>query len=230
MKASCCANRKSPPAFWLCAVSTPAKKKRRFATPSRLRVFRLRTSQALARARQGAHGDRAATCLSISKSTLAWRASESRWLSCRRLLKASSALPEIELEGVFSHLASSEVLDDEDTVSRLRVTSRPCARSTNMDLRPSLRHLANSGAVCARPDTWYNFVRPGLSLYGYEQQPVYDGLPRQRCSGTAAKARACMEDAYSGIARCSRRAAPGLQRRIYHALTGAHRSRFGGIR
>ena len=43
-------------------------------------------------------------------------------------------------------------------------------------LHPPLRHLANSGAVSARPNTWHNFVRPGLSLYGYEQ-PVYrDGF------------------------------------------------------
>ena len=27
--------------------------------------------------------------------------------------------------------------------------------------------MANSGAIAARPNTWKNMVRPGLSLYGY---------------------------------------------------------------
>ncbi len=58
-----------------------------------------------------------------------------------------------------------------------------------MDCIRRLRHLANSGAVIARPGTWHNFVRPGLALYGYEQPTLYrDGslaadaplLPLQR--------------------------------------------------
>jgi alanine racemase len=87
-------------------------------------------------------------------------------------------LPQIELEGVFSHLASSEVLDDEDTahqIARYEVALRTLA---DCGLHPPLRHLANSGAVEARPDTWHNFVRPGLLLYGY-QYPLsgHDGSP-----------------------------------------------------
>lgn len=85
-------------------------------------------------------------------------------------------LPEIELEGVFSHLASSEVLDDEDTALQIERYDVALRTLEEHGLPQKLRHLANSGAVCARPNTWYNFVRPGLSLYGYEQ-PVYrDGF------------------------------------------------------
>ena len=53
-----------------------------------------------------------------------------------------------------------------------------CRRSRRTDLRPRLRHLANTSAAIERPDTRHNFVRPGLALYGYEQQPCYhDGSP-----------------------------------------------------
>ncbi len=87
-------------------------------------------------------------------------------------------LPQIEVEGVFSHLASSEVLDDEGTrrqIERFETALRTLAAH---GLRPPLRHLANSGAVGARPDTWHNFVRPGLALYGYEQPTWHrDGSP-----------------------------------------------------
>jgi len=86
-------------------------------------------------------------------------------------------LPQISLEGVFSHLASSEVLDDENTARQIVRYERALGTLAEHGLQPRLRHLANSGAVQARPTTWHNFVRPGLLLYGYEY-PVtrHDGL------------------------------------------------------
>ncbi len=82
-------------------------------------------------------------------------------------------LPQIELEGVFSHLASSEVLDDEGTAHQVERFQAALRRLADHGLRPAFRHLANSGAVLARPDTWHNFVRPGLALYGYEQPTLH---------------------------------------------------------
>jgi alanine racemase len=82
-------------------------------------------------------------------------------------------LPQIELEGVFSHLASSEVLDDEATQRQIARFNTALETLTAYGLHPPLRHLANTSAAIERPDTWHNFVRPGLALYGYEQQPCY---------------------------------------------------------
>jgi alanine racemase len=87
-------------------------------------------------------------------------------------------LPEIELEGVFSHLASAEVVDDQDTARQIQRYDAALRTLANQGLHPAFRHLANSGAVGARPDTWHNFVRPGLALYGYEQHWHHtDGSP-----------------------------------------------------
>jgi len=87
-------------------------------------------------------------------------------------------LQEIEVEGVFSHLASSEVLDDEGTRRQIQRFQTALRLLESHGVRPPLRHLANSGAVSARPDTWHNFVRPGLALYGYEQPTWHrDGSP-----------------------------------------------------
>jgi len=86
-------------------------------------------------------------------------------------------LPQISLEGVFSHLASSEVLDDENTARQIVRYERALGTLAEHGLQPRLRHLANSGAVQARPTTWHNFVRPGLLLYGYEYPATrHDGL------------------------------------------------------
>ncbi len=92
--------------------------------------------------------------------------------------KGVKRLPQIEFEGVFSHLASSEVLDDEGTAAQIQRYERALQTLAQHGLHPPLRHLANSGAVSARPTTWHNFVRPGLLLYGYAY-PVsrHDGSP-----------------------------------------------------
>ena len=83
------------------------------------------------------------------------------------------SLPQIELEGVFSHLASSEVLDAADAERQKQRFADAVSVLEGHGLRPPLRHLANSGATLGRPDSWYNFVRPGMAIYGYELPLVH---------------------------------------------------------
>jgi alanine racemase len=85
--------------------------------------------------------------------------------------------PQIALEGLFSHLASAEVTDAED--ARLQaVRFGLAARMLDAHgLHPRLRHLANSAAMVARPETWHSMVRPGVALYGY-------GLPVAHVDGS----------------------------------------------
>ena len=89
------------------------------------------------------------------------------------------ANPEVGLEGVFSHLASAEVLDDADAEQQQRRFDQALRALENHGLRPPLRHLANSSATLGRPNCWYNFVRPGMAIYGYE-------LPLVQRDGTLA--------------------------------------------
>lgn len=137
-------------------------------------VFRLEQAEALARAaaRLGI-SERASIHLKIDTgmSRLGLPLAE-----LRTFAEGVQRLPQIDLEGIFSHLASSEVLDDEDTALQIQRYEAALRDLADYGLHPRLRHLANSGAVSARPNTWHNFVRPGLALYGYEQ-PVYrDGF------------------------------------------------------
>ncbi len=74
---------------------------------------------------------------------------------------------QVELEGVFSHIASSEVLDAEDAAAQIVCFNRVLSSLRAAGLEPPLRHLSNSAAVAGRPDTWNTMVRPGLALYGY---------------------------------------------------------------
>lgn len=85
-------------------------------------------------------------------------------------------IPQIELEGVFSHLASAEVLDDADAQQQRQRFEQSLRTLDGHGLHPPLRHLANSSATLGRPDCWYNFVRPGMAIYGYELPLVqHDG-------------------------------------------------------
>jgi alanine racemase len=78
------------------------------------------------------------------------------------------SIPQIELEGVFSHLASAEVLGDEDASRQKQRFDAALRTLADHGLQPPIRHLANSSATLGRPDNWYNFVRPGMAIYGYE--------------------------------------------------------------
>ncbi len=96
---------------------------------------------------------------------------------------ALQGFPEIELEGVFSHLASSEVLDDANTRKQIERFEEALTRLARHGLRPPIRHLANSSAAIARPDTRHNFVRPGLAIYGYQLPMVNrEGNSAERAS------------------------------------------------
>ena len=91
--------------------------------------------------------------------------------------------PEIDLEGVFSHLASSEVLDDPGTENQIRHFDEVLRVLKQNGVDPPIRHLANSSAAIGRPESWHNFVRPGLAIYGYELPQI----KRHGSSSAAAK-------------------------------------------
>ncbi len=83
------------------------------------------------------------------------------------LARRIAASEYVELEGVFSHVASSEVLDADDAAAQIVRFNQALATLRAAGLEPPLRHLANSAAIGGRPDTWNTMVRPGLALYGY---------------------------------------------------------------
>ncbi|HVJ05152.1 MAG TPA: alanine racemase [Candidatus Saccharimonadales bacterium] len=78
-----------------------------------------------------------------------------------------AASPVVELQGVFSHLAESEILDSPAAATQRVDFERAIELLAAAGLHPRYRHLANTAATVARPDTWNNMVRPGLALYGY---------------------------------------------------------------
>jgi alanine racemase len=86
----------------------------------------------------------------------------------------------LELGGVFTHFASSEVFSNtpagNQTSEQEERFYTALERLRALGIDPGIVHLANSAAIVMRPDTWADMVRPGVILYGY--QPGYE--PREK--------------------------------------------------
>ena len=78
--------------------------------------------------------------------------------------------PHLELEGTFTHFASAEDFIGGQTVTQEEMFRSCLDRLRALGVAPGIVHLANSGAICARPETWADMVRPGAILYGYHQR------------------------------------------------------------
>jgi alanine racemase len=87
----------------------------------------------------------------------------------------------LELNGTFTHLASSEVLTQtplgRQSVEQLERFYGAIDRLRALGVSSGIVHIANSAAIAARPDTWADMVRPGALLYGYH--PGFDPMDRR---------------------------------------------------
>jgi alanine racemase len=83
------------------------------------------------------------------------------------VLKAMGAAPHLVLEGLSTHLASSEVMDAPSVAEQARRFDEAQRMVREAGFDPALVHMANTSALISRRETWNNMVRPGVALYGY---------------------------------------------------------------
>lgn len=83
--------------------------------------------------------------------------------------KALAKCSHLELEGTYTHLASSDDFTSQQTQEQEMVFQKALECMRALGLCPGILHQANSAAICARPSTWMDMVRPGAILYGYHQ-------------------------------------------------------------
>ena len=83
------------------------------------------------------------------------------------VLTALGAAKHLVLEGLSTHLASSEIMDAPSVAEQEHVfeNARRMVREAGME--PAFVHMANTAAVISRRETWSTMVRPGVALYGY---------------------------------------------------------------
>jgi alanine racemase len=78
--------------------------------------------------------------------------------------------PNLELEGVFTHLASAEVVDAPDVEAQREKFARVREIVAKEGFAPRYFHMANTSATICHPETRDLMVRPGLAMYGYIQR------------------------------------------------------------
>ena len=88
------------------------------------------------------------------------------WYSAEKLLEATLACKQVEVEGIFSHFANSDVPDLAHARQQLDHFNEVLRFYERHSLPPPLRHMANSGAVLQMPEARFDMVRPGLLVYG----------------------------------------------------------------
>ena len=84
-----------------------------------------------------------------------------------RICAVLESSPHLLLDGLSTHLASSEVLDEPSVAAQLKSFDEVRDFLRNEGFNPPLIHAANTGAVISRPESWNTMVRPGIALYGY---------------------------------------------------------------
>ncbi len=83
------------------------------------------------------------------------------WTETLQFLSKLKTLPSLEVEGLFTHLATADEVDKSFISVQLKRFS-----SVLSDNDEKKVHVANSAAVLAVPESHFDAVRPGLSLYG----------------------------------------------------------------
>jgi len=84
-------------------------------------------------------------------------------------LRELQQLPNIALEGLFSHFASADELDEQgQDFTRIQTErfSGVVAEARNAGFSPRYIHIANSAAALSMNSVGSNLVRPGIVLYG----------------------------------------------------------------
>ena len=90
------------------------------------------------------------------------------------LLSALAKLEDLEVEGIFTHFATSDS-DREYAEVQFRAFSTLLDDLVAAGLRPPIAHAANSAAVLTMPHTHLDMVRCGITLYGLD--PDVDDTP-----------------------------------------------------
>jgi alanine racemase len=93
----------------------------------------------------------------------------------RRTMPEVLASPHLRVEAVYTHFATAEAAESPFLDDQRARFERALAALGAMGLTGVGRHAANSAAMLRDRRTWYDWVRPGLVLYGLVPPPLAAG-------------------------------------------------------
>jgi len=83
-----------------------------------------------------------------------------------RFTRRVREIPHIKIEGLFTHFATADALDQTHARNQLNVFKQALNSLEADGLRFPLVHAANSAAAMCLPESHFNAIRPGISMYG----------------------------------------------------------------
>ncbi len=84
------------------------------------------------------------------------------------LIRTIVAQPELEFEGLYTHMASADSSDQTYSHLQLSRFQRVLDLLEEKGLRPPIVHAANSAATLSLPESHFDMVRPGIAIYGLD--------------------------------------------------------------
>lgn len=82
-------------------------------------------------------------------------------------IKQIKELPNLEVEGIFTHFARADEIDKDATVKQLEKFNYLVDKLEKDGIDIPMKHVSNSAAIIDLPEYNFNIVRPGIMQYGY---------------------------------------------------------------
>ena len=83
-----------------------------------------------------------------------------------QLIKKISLLPNLVIEGIFTHFAAADAVDKAYTEGQYEKFNWICGELEKENIKINVRHCGNSATIIDLPDMHMNMVRAGIMLYG----------------------------------------------------------------
>ncbi|MGP3981920.1 alanine racemase [Streptomyces sp. KR80] len=100
------------------------------------------------------------------------------WPELISAARAAEAEGTLAVTGIWSHFACADEPGHPSIPAQLAAYREALAAAERVGLAPEVRHIANSPATLTIPESHFDLVRPGISVYGLSPSPEI-GLPAE---------------------------------------------------
>ena len=90
----------------------------------------------------------------------------------RKFLEEMEGFPNLVIDGVASHFSMA---DEEYTRGQLKAYKGVAELFHREGIRPTYWHISSSAPMIDFPDSWFNLIRPGITIYGSYPSREYIG-------------------------------------------------------
>ncbi len=82
------------------------------------------------------------------------------------VIQEIAKLPNIEIEGIFTHFANADIKDKTATYTQMKLFTDLCGKLEERGIQIPIKHCSNSAGIIDIPQANMNMVRAGIILYG----------------------------------------------------------------